>query len=77
MKKLSPMQVQFLLFSVNHTVYGFNGSPNPGLPCKGAVAKTINDSLRKRALINGDGMITPLGRATLNHEVGLGPPQAA
>ena len=67
---LSPMQVKFLMFATKNTVYGFNGAPNPGLPCKGAVAKTVVDSLRRRGLVNGDGMITPVGRTRLNAEIG-------
>ena len=65
MEKLSVMQVRFLLFAVNHTVYGFNGAPNKGLPCTGAVAKTITESLRRRALIGPEGMITAKGKAAL------------
>lgn len=67
---LSPMQIKFLNFAVHDTVYGFNGHANSRLPCRGAVAKTINDSLRKRGLINNDGLITQTGRLALLKEMG-------
>ena len=62
---LSNMQVKFLRFASNTTVYGFNNAPHRSLPVKGAVAATIIRSLRTRGLINTDGVITPEGRKVL------------
>ena len=64
---LSPMQIRFLTFSVAKSIYGFNGL-HPSLPCKGAVATTVANSLVKRAYIGHDGRITPLGRRMLSEQ---------
>lgn len=64
-KPLSSMQLKFLQFSVGRTVYGFNGNANPALPVKGAVAKTLINSLRRRGFINKEGIITVAGRTAL------------
>lgn len=66
MEKLSLMQVKFLHFSVDHTIFGFNGHMSKSLPCTGAVARNIAEGLIKRGYINRQGgMITSAGREAL------------
>jgi hypothetical protein len=64
--KLSSMQVRFLRFAVERSIYGgFNNGLNSDLPAKGAVARTVADSLRRRGLITPEGRLTGEGRLAL------------